>query len=149
MVRINKILKNFILVIILFLFIGCPGEEFPPDDMGINIINNSNIEIVFYTQSIRNAVIDTSLNDELPWGNINNIDSSYIVLPHTSYLHTYYSKNLKTLLEQGWIHYYIFNFDSIKTISWERIRNEYIVAKRIDFDTWEDLEECNFTITYP
>jgi len=60
-----------------------------------------------------------------------------------------YPNGVETALRTGWFKYWFFNYDSIKTISWERICAERIVLKEVTFNTWEDFERCNFEITYP
>jgi hypothetical protein len=105
--------------------------------------------VVFASHNEPNEVMDTTLVSAFPWGTIDNINKEDILQPHSIVNDYYYSEHLKKILEQGWMHYYIFYYDSLSLIPWERIRDEYIVAKRIDFDTWEDLENCNFKIEYP
>lgn len=113
-------------------------------DFSITISNNSNDGIVFYAYDSKNAS-DTSLMENLPWFKPENS----LVQAGTSTEDFLTANVVKSVLDIGFIHYYIFIYDSIKTIPWERIRDEYIVAKRVDFDRWEDLEACNFTIIYP
>ncbi len=43
---------------------------------------------------------------------------------------------------------FLFHSDTISSVSWERIREEYIILKRYDL-SFSDLEEMNWTITYP
>ncbi|MDR1172670.1 MAG: hypothetical protein LBL24_09475 [Bacteroidales bacterium] len=52
-------------------------------------------------------------------------------------------------MEKGWIKYWLFNYDSVNTIPWERICAERIILKEVTFNTWEDYERCNFEIAYP
>jgi hypothetical protein len=149
MVKLITLLKYCLCAFLFLTMTGCP-DEIPEDDTGVYIENKTGSKLVFFApHSEPNEVIDTALTSEFPWGNIDDINEKNILQPNSIGFDPYYSGHLKTILEQGWIHYFIFNYDSITTISWERIRDEYIVAKRIDFDTWEDLEASDFKITYP
>lgn len=56
---------------------------------------------------------------------------------------------INTTLKKGWVKYYLFNYDSVKTIPWKRICDERIILKEVVFNSWEDFEKCNFKITYP
>lgn len=137
---------------IMLLFIGCP-EEFPEHDLTIQIKNNANETIVFFApiSSIGKTSknVDTTLTKEFPWGDATNIANENIIKPYSMGLETYFTYHIQDVLKRGFMHYYIFNYDSLISIPWERIRDEYIVAKRVDFDTWEELEAVDFTITYP
>ena len=45
--------------------------------------------------------------------------------------------------------YYFFNYDSINTIPWSKIREKNIYMKGVIIDTKQDLDSCNYEITYP
>jgi hypothetical protein len=77
-----------------------------------------------------------------------NIDKNKILRRET-YDHCFNSEGIQTTLQKGWIKYWLFNYDSIRTIPWQRICEERIILKEVQFDTWEDFERCNFEITYP
>jgi hypothetical protein len=130
-------------IIVLSLFLtGCP-EEVPIHDFKMDIINSSTDGIVWY--SYNSVFYDTSLLEEFPWY---DIESSLI--SENSLTRQYLASHMiKGILDSGYIHYYLFNYNSIKNIPWERIRDEYIIAKRVDFDTWEELEAVDFKVTYP
>ncbi len=140
------------LAIFCLLCYGCP-EELPEHDLVIQIENNTNEKIVCFTPigSIGETIesSDTTLTEDFPWGDINSIYDEDIVDPYSDGEETFFSYHMEDALNNGSIHFYIFNYDSLVTIPWERIRNEYIVSKRVDFDTWEELESADFTITYP
>ncbi len=51
-------------------------------------------------------------------------------------------------LPQDTLSVFIFHADTLKKYSWEEIRDGYKVLKRYDLSL-EDLEETDFTITYP
>ena len=138
-VTIRLVLFCFVLMTIM----ACP-EQFPEADSSVKIVNHSNKEIVWFF--CFEEVGDISESSKFLWGN--EVDK-YII--HTNYVaeHTFYSGNIQTILERGWMKYYLFNLDSIQTIPWERIRDERIILKEVKFNSWEEMEKCNFTITYP
>jgi len=123
------------------LLTSCPQTE----NIAITIKNNSNEDIVWMLCLER-------LGD---WNETNNINSwlendMYIIKRGKTYIEFRFSSDaLKTNLEMGWIKYCLFNYDSLKTIPWERICAERIIQKEVTFYTLEDFERCNFEITYP
>jgi hypothetical protein len=146
MVKLKHFKKGkFYLFLIMLLSYGCPHDI--DDTQSIIIRNNSGEQIVFYKIYSLDAAKDTTLSEEFPWGN--SIEDFYIIKPYDNKEVTEIKSNIEYVLSDGWYQYYIFNYDSINTIPWERIHDEYIVAKRVDFDTWEELEDMDFTVTYP
>ncbi len=93
------------------------------------------------------TTLDILLSKDFPW--TNEVSDYYVISPYTSKDIREVKSNLEHVLINGLYQYFIFNYDSIKSIPWERIRDEYIVAKRVDFDTWEEFEAADFTVTYP
>ena len=142
-------LRNSLYVAVLLLLTGCP-EEIPEDDMEV-IIENQTIEkiVIWASLSESEENPDTTLPIDFPWGDIESIYEENIIESNSTGSNEYNTNSLKHILEKGWLHYHILNYDTIITVPWERIRDEYIVAKRVDFDTWEDLELVEFTVTYP
>ncbi|NOQ27303.1 MAG: hypothetical protein GQ564_18230 [Bacteroidales bacterium] len=138
-----KLIKLGILIFSVFLISSC--DEFPDHDAFIEIINNSNEDIV-WIQLSNVTVNDTlTLTESLPWSNINE----KIIPSGTEIKHDFIASNVQKRLSTGWFVYYLFSYDSLMTIPWERIRDEHIVLKQVYFETWEDMEACDFTITYP
>jgi len=45
--------------------------------------------------------------------------------------------------------YYFYNYDSVCNIPWQRIKDDSIYLKKVTFYSWEEMEQCNYTITYP
>jgi hypothetical protein len=66
-----------------------------------------------------------------------------------NYSEQFFIYTVQYYLERGWRKYYLFNYDSVATIPWSRIRDERIILKEVTFHSWEEMEACNFTITYP
>ncbi|NOQ27915.1 MAG: hypothetical protein GQ564_21340 [Bacteroidales bacterium] len=141
----KKYIIYFISVILLISLTACP-ENFPDDDGTIELINNSDEVIIWYHIS-HTFLSDTSkLSEFYPWGD--EIEN-YKIAKGTSFLYDIYSGSIKDLLNQGFLQYYFLNYDTVLNVPWERIRDENIILKKVYFEIWEDLEECNFTITYP
>ncbi len=127
------------------IFTGCSHDIEEVRD--IIIKNNTDIKLVFYKEYKSLSILDTTLSMDYPWQN--GISDFYLIKPYSTKKNREVKSNLKYVLSKGSYQYYLLDFESITTIPWEQIRNEYIVAKRVNFDTWEELETTNFTITYP
>lgn len=137
----------------LFTLTSCPDDS--ERDLTLYFVNNSEEKLVFF-QEVKaigrtSSIFDTTLWEDFPWGDIQSLekDTNWVVNSYTTGFRNYYPDHLQDALNRGYIHTFIFNYDSLVTIPWERIRDEYIVAKRVDFDTWEELEAADFTVTYP
>jgi len=135
--------KLFFIFCFAVLLTACP-EPLPLAT--INIINQSQ-EDIFWLRS-------SKVTSE--WYEINSIESwlkkhdTYVILRGNSSKDVLNSDGIKcNLRNDGWFKYTLFNYDSIKTIPWQRICEERIILKEVRFDSWEDFESCNFTITYP
>jgi hypothetical protein len=138
-----RVLLIFIGLTMLVFFSSCPPKEFPMDG-GLKFENNSN-ETVIYAFYVSETFENTENNY---WGG--QYTSKNVILPN-SYLIREFSiererASFKNLPQKR---YYLFNLDSVKTIPWERIRDERIILKEVIFNSWEEMEACNFTITYP
>lgn len=127
------------------MFLGCPFVMDPdvPKDGYIKIENNSNDSIVFAFYLLGKKIDNTDRNY---WGN--KYDDSTIP-PDTFLLDKFNNSNIKQHLKKGAYTYYLFSLDSVRTIPWERIRDERIILKEVVFNTWEEMENSNFIITYP
>ncbi|GHT32415.1 hypothetical protein FACS189434_04120 [Bacteroidia bacterium] len=140
MVKINNY-KITILSLLLMVMTGCP-EPGPELDGYIRIINNSEEDIVWCAY-VEGRDLESS---RFYWGNNMGED---IILKDTIRIDYFNCDAVKHTLERGWMKYYLFNLDSIQTISWERICNERIILKEVTFHSWEEMVACGFTITYP
>jgi len=132
-----KIILNLIIGIIILIFCcGCPEK---PMDGKMIIENNSN-DTIIYAFYISGPLENTKENY---WGH--NYSKSTI-FPNSFAIHEFSTISAKHVLPRR---YYLFNLDSIRTIPWERIRDERIILKEVIFYSWEEMEACDFTITYP
>ncbi|NOQ27301.1 MAG: hypothetical protein GQ564_18220 [Bacteroidales bacterium] len=139
-----RLIKLGIVIFSMFLLCGCP-DELPMDDAFIKIVNNSGDNIVWSYLSNTTAIDTSILSESLPWRNLND----YIIYAGETYIQAFNKEGFISILENGWYQYYLFSYDSLITIPWERIRDENIILKKVYFETWEEMEACNFTITYP
>lgn len=139
-----KLIKYILGIALIITFSACP-EEAPIIDSFIEIENNSDQDIVWLC--LGNTVLsDTAnLSEEIPWSNFYN----NIISVGETYKDEFNSDNIKYYLNKGWLMYYLFSYDSLTTISWNRIRDENIILKKVYFETWIDMEACNYRITYP
>jgi len=134
-----KYVKYIIICCVAVTLTACPK---PFTWETIMIINNSDEDILW----------KFNLNAE--WYDSPSISSwlerdKYIILRGDTAYESIGIEGIQTNLRKGWIKYYFFNLDSIKTIPWQRICDERIILKEVRFDSWEDFERCNFEITYP
>jgi hypothetical protein len=111
----------------------------------ILLVNNSAEDIVWLIRADFTADDTITLGDELPWRNFED----NVIHSGTIYELPIVTSIQKDRLQDGWYLYYFFSYDTLLNVSWERIRDENIILKKVYFETWEDLEACNFTITYP
>ncbi|MDA3952622.1 MAG: hypothetical protein PF485_03180 [Bacteroidales bacterium] len=140
----KKYIIYIVSVILLFSLTGCP-EELPEHDEAIVLLNNSEEDIVWYFINHHVSSDTTQLVESTPWRDI----ETKKILIGTSYFYEIYSGSIKDLLNEGFLQFYFLNYDTVLTVPWEQIREENIILKKVYFETWEDLEACNFTITYP
>lgn len=138
-----KIEKIFIGLIIMMLFSGCPYDPKWEMDGGIKIENNSD-ETIIYGCFVGKDIKDIEKNY---WG---GQYEKYTIYPNSFAIHEFNTAREKAAnFENLPRRYYLFDLDSVKTIPWERIRDERIILKEVIFNSWEEMEDCDFTITYP
>ena len=137
--------KSLFICCIAVLLTACPE---PLPQATLQIINQSSEDIVWTLKLERNG--EWYEYPSNPWCHSKgcHYDNS-LILRGQIYYDTFNSDGVQSNLKRGWIKYYLFNYDSVKTIPWERICEERMILKEVKFDTWEDFERCNFKITYP
>ena len=129
---------------ILFLITGCPLEEGPYHDMEEYVINNSQDTIIWRIKASSN-INDSSLWALIPWEPI----EKFAMPPGYIDTITFGSHSTKEFFKDKCLHYYFFYYDSVATIPWDQIRDEYIIAKRVTICSWEEYEDMDFTISFP
>jgi hypothetical protein len=128
----EKIIISLIVGLSILVFLcGCPEKQWAGE---IIIENNSNDTIIYAFYFSNYTLANTKDNY---WGH----DYSKSAISPNSF-----SINEFNIVPRT---YYLFNLDSIRTIPWERIRDERIILKEVIFHSWEEMEACDFTITYP
>jgi len=137
-------IANLIYLFLLLLLVGCPTEQVPEYDSKIYLINNSQTNIV-YNVRINESWTDTALWESYPWGEIKywTIDSGEVDVVNMV------SEDVKSTLEDYYMHYYFFYADTLSAYPWDVIRDEYKVAKRVTISSWEEYEAMDFTIEFP
>ena len=136
-------LRNYVIICCIAFFLTACLKFHPWAT--VQIINHSNEDIFWLTRSEQNGEWYEILSIHSYMGDI----EKHKILRGEAFEDGFNSAGIQTTLQKGWIKYYLFNFDSIKTIPWERICTERIILKEVTFNTWEDFERCNFEITYP
>ncbi|NOQ27299.1 MAG: hypothetical protein GQ564_18210 [Bacteroidales bacterium] len=139
-----RLIKLGILIFSMFFLCSCP-EGFVEKDGTIFLINNSDEDIVWYRYSHVSNSDTAYIPESFPWREAD----TKLIEKGTFYTDYINMENTNELLDEGFLKYYFLNYDTVLTAPWERIRDENIILKKVYFETWEDLEACNFTITYP
>ena len=147
---IKYLYKTMLLIISVILLTGCPNIPY----QDLKIINNSDKGILWGI-TLSN-VWDKNSN---PWttnslGNVISTmedvkNSIWYIKPGGTYIDRTRLDGYKEFLESHPVTYYFCNYDSVRLIPWERIRDERITLKEVTFHSWEEMENCDFTITYP
>jgi len=135
-------LKKLVVICCIAVLLTSCGEPIPEDDTFLTIVNDSDEDILWMF----------GLEDYGEWYDKKSSwigNDRFFLLKGNIYVYGLNSGALNENLRRGWIKYWFFNLDSIKTIPWERICAERIIIKEITFNTLGDFERCNFEITYP
>lgn len=145
-------MKKIILISSIVFLSSCINWLIEPEqkpDGKLKIVNKSD-RIIRFSTTLKTTLNnnDTLLLVNKPLFNNYNI-LKYIINPDTFVYDEFSIKAMKGLLENDVQMYYLFDKDTLEMYTWEEIARDYKVLKRVDFDTWEDMEKCNFTITYP
>ncbi len=128
-------MKIVFIVIMSFILMGCPD----PDeccDSTITIINNSQ-------------------GDVIPWEAYSDVDTTIsFVLPQNAEIILAESELriegnfINTMQNGSTMRLFLFSRDTVDQVSWERIRDEYLILRRYDL-TLEDLESMDWIVEYP
>lgn len=111
----------------------------------INIVNKSGHNIGYYFAT--GGEYGTYYPDSLPESN------EYIVYDMNKVLHPGYESHLNwesffQELPYDTLSVFIFHTDTLNKYSWNEVRERYLILKRYDMSL-DDLNQNNFTITYP
>ena len=129
-------------IILLFsicLLTGC--RDFGREVVDISFINKTDRQLLVNLQF--QSVSDTCL-----WETTWSEDRDGVINPYSTFECRYIKKHLQNLIEgYGAVRFIIYDVDTIESVSWEKISEEYIIVKRIDFYSMDDLENEKCVIT--
>lgn len=142
-------MKHFLLIIPLF-FACCI------DDSDVNYTyyrNDLDVKLCFWSDFLNpEEVADTSLWNESPFSSdFFKGEERYrnIIPPHTTIKKLTGSETFFQFGEGRIRRIYFFNYDSVIALPWKKIRDEYLVIKRVDMHSIKEYEDCNYTIVIP
>jgi hypothetical protein len=137
-------LRKLGIALLAFLF-GCPVEGEMPLDSTLTIINKSNEPITNYW-NYYNA-LDTLLPNMPFYPSIDQI-KEHTIMPGDSL--SYSGHFVASLQDQQAVvlMVFLFSYDSIRTLQWERIREKYLILERYDLSL-QDLINRNWIVEYP
>ena len=128
-------------MVIILISTNCVDYNRENCHNSITIVNNSDNDIYYYPNS---NYPDTSIVDPNPAnsGNEFRIEKySYKNDTHNSCIEGKY------LIVNKYI-YFIYNAQTIDAMPWDTVKKKYLILKRYDL-TLQDLQQMNWTITYP
>lgn len=140
----KQIILLFISLFSVQLLSSCIKDAALPGDIGVIKINNNSSENIELDYS--NSYPDTSLKTN----NLGDCDCGKIKPKSTCECNSRYGwkDHIKTMCKGGKLMLFIFNKDTINKYSWDTVVSKYKVSKRFELSI-EDLENSNWTITYP
>lgn len=133
-----------LILLSLFLF-GCPDKDDDEMDSEFSIVNNSDKYLFFINSSL--IYPDTML------GYVNNPflqeRDKFTIKPNSIYKQKdRWRAALAHEKSTGIMTIFLFDKAVIDSVSWDKIREDYLVAKRYEY-TLKQLDSLNWTITYP
>lgn len=137
--------SNFILIFFISLFLmGCPDRD-PKPDSTLYFVNNSDKTLLEY--STTTYYPDTTilvLNN--PFGNAEKYHTinPQSTLPREDLWKSYLNASNST----GVLTIFLFDKSIVDNVSWDEIREDYLVAKRYEY-TLKQLDSLNWKIIYP
>lgn len=138
-----KKIREVTFFILSFFMMGCNniGQEF----IDITYVNNTDKKIFVMDQW--QVVSDTSLWKTAWYEGID--EKIYCVInPRNSRVSRYIKKHIQTMLDEyGAYRFVFYDVDTLCDVPWERIEKEYIIVKRVDVYSLDDLQKNNYMIT--
>ncbi len=123
-----------VLLSMVLISTTCEREEFTD----LTVINNSIDTLLWYMKS-----------DTLLWDNniypVEGAKENHMINPYSS---TIIREEFTKMNDTNYPHLFLFDKIIIDTTSWDIIKADYIVLRRYDLSL-QDLENSNWTITYP
>jgi hypothetical protein len=135
-----------IIVVIIFLSIGCPGDDEKYDIVAnIKLINNSTKPIIYLNWYNSYQNYDTLLREsEIIWER-----EKYKIEAGSFVYHNVRRYQLPNASSNEILMFYFFDSDTLELVPWERISRENKILKRIDFHSLDEMEAANFEVAYP
>ena len=124
-----------------FVTMGCD-----PNVIDITFVNNTD-HTLSIVECIQEAS-DTSLFETTPFPK-GMEKTDRIVYPHSSDVSRFFEYSFRNGIKYGCYRFYVFDVDTINTLPWEKIRNDYKIVKRIDIYSMEDIYRNNYVFTIP
>jgi hypothetical protein len=135
-------IKILACLLILVSLLGCPNYS---DDSTIILINNSSDTLLYY--DIYNKTGDTLLKNNSIYPT-EETKKRWMLLPNSQLLFPGRFKNLFEEMPEYQYVMFLFEKQTVDSVSWDIIKSNYLVLRRYDLSL-ADLEEMNWTITYP
>ena len=139
-----KYLKFIPLVLLALTLFGCPDKD-EEMDSEITIVNNSNRSLI--SSEDFGHYPDTSITMvSNPFDQI--IRERFTIKPNSIYKQRTDWRRFFKDSDSSKIRIFLFDIAVLDTVAWDKIREDYLVAKRYEY-TLEQLDSLNWTITYP
>lgn len=126
-----KKMINLLSISIMLCLVGCV------EVIDVEFVNNTDMTLVcsFEYRDIK----DTILHEHSPWvDGIKNTD--LVIEPHSTQVSRFNKSGFSDLEEKGLCKsFYFFDIDSIKAVSWDRIRTENMVIKKVHIYSLNDI----------
>jgi hypothetical protein len=135
-------IKILACLLILVSLLGCPNYS---DDTTIILINNSSDTLLYY--DIYKKTGDTLLKNNSIYPT-EETKKRWMLLPNSQLLFPGRFKNLFEEMPEYQYVMFLFEKQTVDSVSWDIIKSNYLVLRRYDLSL-ADLEEMNWTITYP
>ena len=137
-------MRYLLLIVFLFMGIGCPDGHNDNPDSTIYIENNSDFDILFEFVSYRypdtTVLTDNPFKDDRQYELSVLLANSLVSLP-ARWIDSFEKDTTPMMV-------FFFSKDTVDLVSWNKIRDEYKVLKRFDL-TKAKLDSLNWTLTYP
>ena len=142
--KLIKTISTIVLIISALALSGCPGSI--SDMIDIKFVNNTDHTLIVH-YAIREGS-DTLLSETTPWPDgIKKTDN--VLEPHSSKISGFFESHIRNGTLKGSYNFIFFDVDTIKSVPWERIRDEYIVVKRVSIHSMEEFYKYNYVISVP
>lgn len=143
-------MNKYIIVLIfisasMVLLTSCPEDGGKYELAATIKLKNNSLKSIIYLDWNSNNANDTLLQErEIIWDK-----NQYKINPGSFIDHNIRRYELPDYGYTELLSFYFFDPDTLELVPWERIAKENIILKRVDFHSWQELEDYNFEIAYP